>query len=102
LRKARATELQAKEFISNHKQAWGSLGINKSVGGGALTVDGKTYKKGFGTHAKSIIQLKIPNGAIKFTAQVGLTPQDVADLSAFLNEPLSTNKPPASKVGKIS
>lgn len=62
----------AKELISNHKQAWGNLGVNKSVGGGALTIDGKTYKKGFGTHAKSVIQLKVPKGAVKFTAQVGL------------------------------
>jgi len=61
-----------KEFISNHEQAWGSLGINHSVGGGSLSIDGKTYQKGLGTHAKSVIQLTVPKGAVKFTAQVGL------------------------------
>jgi len=62
----------AKEFITDHKQAWGNLGFNKSAGGGKLTVDGKTYKKGFGTHAKSTIQLKVPKDVVAFTAQVGL------------------------------
>ncbi len=62
----------AKEFISDHKQAWGNLEINKSAGGKPLTIDGKTYKRGFGTHAESTIKIKVPKGVVKFTAQVGI------------------------------
>ena len=62
----------SKKLISNHEQAWGKLGIDKSVGGGSLTIDGKTYTRGLGTHAKSTIEIKVPEGVVKFTAQVGL------------------------------
>ncbi len=64
--------LVVKEDISNYKQTWGDLGINKIVKGQAITIDGKKYKHGFGTHAKSTIQLKVPEGAVRFTTQVGL------------------------------
>jgi putative membrane-bound dehydrogenase-like protein len=58
--------------ITRHEQSWGSLGINKSVGGGPIIINGKTHQTGFGTHAKSSIILTVPKGAVKFTAQVGL------------------------------
>jgi|GEM_PF-2164400 len=44
-----------KGHIAHAKQAWNDLQINKSVGGGALTIDGKTYDHALGTHAKSTI-----------------------------------------------
>ena len=61
-----------KKHIADAKQAWRDLQVNKSVGGGALTIDGKTYDHALGTHAKSTIQLRVPKGAVKFTAQVGI------------------------------
>lgn len=61
-----------KAHIAHSEQAWRDLQFNKSVGGGALTIDGKTYDHALGTHAKSTIQLKVPKGAVKFTAQVGI------------------------------
>lgn len=61
-----------KKFIAGHKQGWGSLGVNKSVGGGPIKINGKTHATGFGTHARSSILLTVPKGAVKFTAQVGL------------------------------
>lgn len=62
----------SKKHIAHSKQQWRSLQINKSVGGGSLTVNDKTYQHGLGTHAKSTIQLKVPQGAVKFTTQVGI------------------------------
>ncbi len=47
---------------------WGTVQKNKSIGGGKLTVAGKTYKKGIGTHANSIIEFDIPEGYSSFKA----------------------------------
>ena len=38
-----------KKHIADAKQAWRDLQVNKSVGGGALTIDGKTYDHALGT-----------------------------------------------------
>lgn len=51
---------------------WGTLGINKSVGGGALKVGDTTYDKGFGVHSPSIVLLDLPDDAVSFSAVGGL------------------------------
>ena len=51
---------------------WGNLGVNKNINGGTLSVDGKKYAKGFGTHANSIILLPMPEGAKTFKSFVGI------------------------------
>lgn len=51
---------------------WGSIHTNKNLNGGTLTIDGKTYKKGFATHANSMLLFDIPENAVKFTARAGL------------------------------
>jgi putative membrane-bound dehydrogenase-like protein len=51
---------------------WSDTKINKNVDGHALTIDKKTYEKGFGTHASSAIVYDLPANAVKFTAKVGL------------------------------
>ena len=61
-----------KKDIARAEQAWNELQIDKSVGGGPIRIDGKTFEHGLGTHARSTIQLKVPKGATKFTAQVGI------------------------------
>lgn len=53
-------------------QGWGTLHIDASVEGNALTVGGKTWDSGFGTHAPSQIRLALPPHARRFTAAVGL------------------------------
>jgi len=53
-------------------QGWGDLGINKSVQGNALTVDGKTYTNGLGTHANSTIIYELDSRFSRFKATVGV------------------------------
>ena len=47
---------------------WGKVEKNKSVEGNKLTVAGKTYNTGFGTHSNSIIEFDLPEGYTKFKA----------------------------------
>ena len=50
---------------------WGTV-PNKSIGGGPLIIDGKTYAKGIGTHANAISVYTIPKDASRFVAVVGI------------------------------
>ncbi len=45
---------------------------NKSIGGGPLRIDGKTYAKGIGAHANAISIYPIPKNATRFVAVVGI------------------------------
>jgi len=54
------------------KNGWGKLGTNKSIGGLALTIDGKRHEHGLGCHANSLVVYTIPAGAKRFVAVVGL------------------------------
>lgn len=51
---------------------WGTVSVNKSIGGNKLIVDNKEYADGIGTHAASIIEYDIPEGYDTFTAIAGL------------------------------
>ena len=48
-----------KEFVMDSKQDWGELGENASVDGNQLKIGKKTFKDGFGSHAKGYITLKL-------------------------------------------
>jgi hypothetical protein len=54
------------------QNGWGKLGINKSIEGKPLTVGDRRYERGLGCHAKSLLVYKIPAGAKRFVAVVGL------------------------------
>jgi hypothetical protein len=51
---------------------WGSVHTNSNLFDNALTIDGKTYDKGFSTHANSILLFELPEGAVGFTAKAGI------------------------------
>ncbi len=53
-------------------QDFGAPQKNKSVDGHALTLGGKVFERGFGTHADSTLNLKLDGGAQKFSARVGV------------------------------
>jgi len=53
------------------KSGWGNAQVNKNADGGALTIDGKTYANGIGTHAPSIIAYELPENVTAFSAKVG-------------------------------
>ncbi len=58
--------------IRSAVQGWGDPQKNKSVEGNPLTIGGQTFKRGFGTHAESILHINLGGGAQKFTASVGV------------------------------
>ncbi len=54
------------------EQGWGYPQRNKSVEGNPLTIGGKVYPTGIGTHAESRWVIQLGGKATKFTATVGL------------------------------
>ena len=50
----------------------GKIGVGKNCQGDPLAIGGKTYAKGFGVHADSVLYFKIPKGTDRFQAKVGL------------------------------
>ncbi len=53
-------------------QSHGELHRDASVDGGKLTLGGKTFATGFGTHAVSEIPLSVPAGTARFSGSVGV------------------------------
>jgi putative membrane-bound dehydrogenase-like protein len=53
------------------QSGWGNVQVNKNSEGGALTIDGKTYANGIGTHAPSVISYELPENVTAFSAKVG-------------------------------
>ena len=61
------------------QNGWGKLGLNKSIEGKPLTVQGKRYEHGLGMHASGLAVFKIPAGARRFVAVVGLDDEKLDD-----------------------
>ncbi|MFM2358398.1 MAG: hypothetical protein RLY16_391, partial [Bacteroidota bacterium] len=51
---------------------WGTVQKNASVSGGKLTVLGKQFMSGIGTHANSVIEYTLPPGYAKFSCTVAI------------------------------
>ena len=58
--------------VRSATQGWGDPHKNKSVEGKPLTIGGKTFEHGFGTHAESILNINLGGGAQSFSASVGV------------------------------
>ena len=58
--------------IRKMEQGYGHPGVNQSVGGTPLTIAGKTFEKGVGTHAVSDLFIDLGGNAEKFSAWVGV------------------------------
>lgn len=54
------------------QNGWGQPVPEKSIGGGALLIEGKTYDNGIGAHANAISVYDIPQKATRFVAVVGI------------------------------
>ncbi len=54
------------------EQEWSSAQRDRSVGGKPLTIAGKTYATGVGTHANSTLDLTVAGNALRFRATVGV------------------------------
>jgi sialate O-acetylesterase len=53
-------------------QSWSVPGIDKSVSGNPISIGGKRFASGIGTHAQSSLALDLGRAATRFSAQVGL------------------------------
>jgi putative membrane-bound dehydrogenase-like protein len=62
------TTVKWKSATSGH----GKVRVGKNNSGGDLSVEGKVYEKGIGTHANSVIVFDLPAGAVRFSAQVAI------------------------------
>ncbi len=58
--------------LSAATQGYGVPRKNKTVDGKPLTIGGKVFERGFGTHAESSLLIKLDGNATLFTAQVGI------------------------------
>ena len=54
------------------KQGYGSPHIDSAVDGHPLTINGRTFPHGLGTHADSYLAIKLDKGSTRFTASVGV------------------------------
>lgn len=58
--------------LSVATQGHGKPGVNKSVDGRPLTIAGKKFDRGFGTHAESSLFIRLDKKVSRFSALVGL------------------------------
>ena len=58
--------------LSAATQGYGVPAKNKTVDGRPLTIAGKTFERGFGTHAESSLFIQLSGKATRFIAQVGM------------------------------
>jgi len=58
--------------LSTATQGYGIPQKNKSVEGKTITIAGKTFNRGFGTHAESLLYIRLEGKATRFKAQVGI------------------------------
>ena len=58
--------------LSPATQGWGIPKKNRTVDGNIMTIAGKTFQRGFGTHAESSLFIQLDSKANSFTAQVGI------------------------------
>ncbi len=58
--------------LTKATQGFGKPQPDRSVDGHPLTLGGKTYAHGFGTHARGLLAVALDGGARRFTATVGI------------------------------
>jgi alpha-galactosidase len=58
--------------VNAAEQDWGEPRKNKSVENHTLRIGGQEFQRGFGTHAQSVLNINLNDGAQKFTASVGV------------------------------
>jgi len=58
--------------IAKTMQGWGQAQKDKSVDGNPIRIAGETFERGLGTHADSLLYVKLAGGSRRFTAMVGV------------------------------
>ena len=60
-------------------QGWGQPQADKAVTGKPLSIGGKKFERGLGTHTDSLVRLQLKGGAEKFLAFVGVDDAATSD-----------------------
>lgn len=58
--------------LSKATQGWGNPQKGRSVDGNPIQIDGNTFEHGFGTHATSVLRIRLNGAATKFESLVGV------------------------------
>ncbi|MBS1706153.1 MAG: NPCBM/NEW2 domain-containing protein [Armatimonadetes bacterium] len=58
--------------VSQIAQGWGSAQRNKSVDGKPISLGGRTFEKGIGTHAESVFMVRLDGQPFSFKSTVGV------------------------------
>jgi hypothetical protein len=58
--------------ITKASQGWGKPQVDKAVGGAPMTLAGQAFAHGFGTHAPSLLFVKLDGSVSRFQATAGL------------------------------
>ncbi len=66
--------------LTSLRQGWGRPQVNRSIRESPLTIGGRTFERGVGTHATSTFRVLLNRGTERFLAQVGV--DDAAGASA--------------------
>jgi alpha-galactosidase len=61
--------------LTGTRQGWGTPMLNKAVTGKELSIAGKKFENGIGTHANSTMRILLNGKKVQFTAEVGVDDQ---------------------------
>jgi alpha-galactosidase len=77
---------------------WGKIAVGRSASGKELSINGKTYSDGIGTHSPSVIEYELPAGLTRFKATGGLDQGGVSQplAGATVHFLVFTNQPSAA------
>ena len=67
--------------LKNTEQEWGEPHANQSVGGHPLTIGGRKFENGLGTHASSFLRITLDGHARAFSAWVGVDDEELGQPS---------------------
>src|ERR1019366_2991908 len=70
--------------LSPITQGWGQPQADKAVIGKPLSIGGKTFDRGLGTHTDSRVRLQLKGGAEKFVASVGVDDAATSDQATIV------------------
>ncbi|HSV14031.1 MAG TPA: NPCBM/NEW2 domain-containing protein, partial [Tepidisphaeraceae bacterium] len=65
--------------LASVHQDFGKPGVNKSIDGHPITIGGKSFEHGLGTHAQSVWWINVNGRGERFTASVGLDDEVKSD-----------------------
>jgi alpha-galactosidase len=68
--------------LSKMRQGWGTPQVDKAVTGRPLSIAGRTFDSGVGTHARSVLWVDLAGSAERFQAWVGIDDATTSDAAS--------------------